>query len=118
VLRAAQAHPHPPPHYTAPLGGPSRGRGVAMGFWGNGGGRSSATLNVNDDGTLNLVTGSVDLCGTRTSLAMQAAETLELPLISCAPPSAIPTPWGTRFHRRQPHDERHRHRRHRGGQKM
>ncbi len=76
VLRVAQAHPH----YTAPLGGPNRGRGVAMGYWSNGGGRSSATLNVNDDGTLSLVTGSVDLCGTRTSLAMQAAETLELPL--------------------------------------
>jgi len=76
VLRAARATSH----YQSPLGGPNRGRGVALGYWGNGGGRSSATLNVNDDGTLSLVTGSVDLCGTRTSLAMQAAETLELPL--------------------------------------
>jgi xanthine dehydrogenase molybdenum-binding subunit len=76
VLKAAQAHPH----YRAPLAGPHRGRGVAYSFWGNGGGRSSCTLEVNADGTVSLVTGSVDVTGTRTSLAMQAAETLGLPL--------------------------------------
>jgi len=70
-------------HYNAPLGDPRpgmrRGRGVAHGYWGNWGGRSSCTLTVNGDGTVNLVTSSVDLSGTRTTLAMQAAETLELP---------------------------------------
>jgi CO/xanthine dehydrogenase Mo-binding subunit len=76
VLKALQAHAH----YTAPLGGPHRGRGIAFGHWGNGGGPSSCTLGVNSDGTVNLVTGSVDVTGTRTSLAMQAAETLGLPL--------------------------------------
>ncbi len=76
VLEAARAHPH----YTAPLAGPYHGRGVAYSFWGCGGGRSSCTLDVNADGTVSLVTGSVDITGTRTSMAMQVAETLGLPL--------------------------------------
>lgn len=76
VLEAARTHPH----YTAPLEGAYRGRGVAHAFWGNWGARSSCTLTVNPDGTLGLVTGSVDITGTRTSLAMQAAEVLGLPL--------------------------------------
>ena len=76
VLEAVQAHPH----YSAALGGPHRGRGVAYGHWGNHGGVSSCTLGINPDGTVSLVTGSVDVSGTRTSLAMQAAETLGLPL--------------------------------------
>jgi CO/xanthine dehydrogenase Mo-binding subunit len=81
VLAAAQAHPH----YGAPLEGPHRGRGVAYGHWGNWGSRSSSLLSVNDDGTLNLTIGSVDITGTRTSLAMQAAEALELPLDQITP---------------------------------
>ena len=64
------------PHYSAPIEGPNRGRGVAMGFWFNGGNQSSVTINVNSDGTINLVSGSVDIGGTRTAVAMQAAETL------------------------------------------
>jgi CO/xanthine dehydrogenase Mo-binding subunit len=58
------------------LTGRNRGRGVACGFWFNYGGRSSASAAVNTDGTVNLLIGSVDLCGTRTSTAMQLAETL------------------------------------------
>jgi CO/xanthine dehydrogenase Mo-binding subunit len=76
VLKAAQGHPH----YSAPLKGPTCGRGVALSFWTNGAGRSSCTLDVNVDGTVSLVTGSVDITGTRTSLAMQVAETLGVPL--------------------------------------
>jgi xanthine dehydrogenase molybdenum-binding subunit len=72
TVEAAKNHPH----YSAPLVGPNRGRGVASGFWGNWGGRSSASASVNSDGTVNLATGSVDLSGTRTTLAMQLAETL------------------------------------------
>ena len=66
------------PHYSAPIEGPNRGRGVAMGFWFNGGNQSSATVAVNADGTIALVTGSVDIGGMRAALAMQAAETLGL----------------------------------------
>lgn len=74
TLEAARQHPH----YTSPLGGPHRGRGVACAFWGNHGGKSSATASVNADGSLSLVVGSIDLSGTRTTLAMQLAETLGL----------------------------------------
>ncbi len=63
-------------HYKTPLKGPNRGRGVATGFWHNGGGISSATAAVNSDGTVSLVEGSVDIGGTRTSSAMQLAEVL------------------------------------------
>ena len=65
-------------HYRAPIGGPNRGRGVAHGFWFNGGGQSACTISVNSDGTVSLVEGSTDIGGTRTSVAMQAAEVLGL----------------------------------------
>ena len=64
------------PHYRAPIEGPNRGRGVASGFWFNGGMQSSVVAAVNTDGTINLVEGSTDIGGTRASLAMQLAETL------------------------------------------
>jgi CO/xanthine dehydrogenase Mo-binding subunit len=72
TVEAARQHPH----YKAPLGGPHRGRGVASGFWFNIGLKSSATASVNADGTVNLVEGSTDIGGTRTSVAMQLAEAL------------------------------------------
>lgn len=65
-------------HYNAPLPGPHAGRGVAIGFWFNAGLPSSATLSVNADGTVNLIEGSTDIGGSRTSLSMQAAEVLGL----------------------------------------
>ena len=75
VLEAMKNHPH----YTAPLEGPNRGRGVAIGFWFNAGLPSSCNINVTADGTINLVEGSPDIGGTRTSLSMQAAEVLGIP---------------------------------------
>ena len=75
VLEAMRDHPH----YRAPLEGPNRGRGVAVGFWINAGLPSSCTLAVNADGTVNLVEGSTDIGGTRTSISMQAAEVLGIP---------------------------------------
>ena len=63
-------------HYRSELQGENRGRGVAIGFWFNVGFESSAYANVNPDGTVSLVLGSVDIGGTRASLAMQLAETL------------------------------------------
>jgi CO/xanthine dehydrogenase Mo-binding subunit len=73
------------PHYSAPLEGPHRGRGMASGFWYNYGGKSSASASVNSDGTVSLSTGSVDIGGTRTSLAMQLAEGLGIPAESVRP---------------------------------
>ena len=75
VIEAMKKHPH----YAAPLSGPNRGRGVAVGFWFNVGLPSSCTISVNADGTVNLVEGSTDIGGTRTSVAMQAAEVLGIP---------------------------------------
>jgi xanthine dehydrogenase molybdenum-binding subunit len=66
------------PHYKSKLEGPNRGRGVAVGFWFNGGLQSSATVNVHTDGTVSVVTGSVDIGGTRAAMAMIAAEVLGL----------------------------------------
>jgi CO/xanthine dehydrogenase Mo-binding subunit len=66
-------------HYRTPLEGVNVGRGVASGFWFNVGFQSSVTINVNGDGTCTLVEGSTDIGGTRTSIAMQAAEVLGVP---------------------------------------
>ena len=78
---AMKAHPH----YSAPLDKPNQGRGVAVGFRMQSGQASSATINVNGDGTINLITGSVDIGGTRTAVAMQAAEVLGLRAEDVAP---------------------------------
>ncbi len=64
------------PHMATSLEGKHRGRGVASGFWFNGGGRSSMSANLNADGTVNLVEGSTDIGGSRASIAMQLAESL------------------------------------------
>ena len=72
-------------HNQAPLDGPNRGRGVAVGFRWQAGQASSATINVNADGTLNLITGSVDIGGTRTAVAMQVAEALGIEVDQIAP---------------------------------
>lgn len=63
------------PAYQTKLG-PNQGRGVASGYWFNGGGESSATLQVNADGTVLVATGSPDIGGSRASMALMAAETL------------------------------------------
>ena len=74
-LEAARNHEH----YQAPLEGKNRGRGVACGFWMNRGFHSSCNVTVNPDGTVSLIEGSVDIGGTRASIAQQAAETLGIP---------------------------------------
>ena len=65
-------------HYKSELNGPNRGRGVASGFWFNGGGQSAVTLSVNPNGTVNLSEGSVDIGGSRAAMAMIVAEELGL----------------------------------------
>jgi CO/xanthine dehydrogenase Mo-binding subunit len=82
VEEAMKAHPH----YGAPLEGANRGRGVAVGYRMHGGGNgSSATIAVNADGTIKLVTGSADLSGSRVALAMQAAEAFGIATDDVAP---------------------------------
>ena len=72
TLEAAKAHPH----YSAPLEGPYRGRGIASGFWGNNSGPSSAVALVHPDGKVSLNEGSPDIGGTRASVSQQLAEVL------------------------------------------
>ncbi|MGZ0186694.1 MAG: xanthine dehydrogenase family protein molybdopterin-binding subunit [Alphaproteobacteria bacterium] len=56
--------------------GPNQGRGVAVGYWGNAGGESSAQLHVNEDGTALVITGHPDVGGSRASMVNIAAELL------------------------------------------
>jgi len=72
------------PHFQSKLqregaDGRLRGRGMASGYWNGIGNKSSVTINVNDDGVVSLIEGNPDIGGTRTTLAMQAAEVLGLP---------------------------------------
>jgi CO/xanthine dehydrogenase Mo-binding subunit len=71
TLHALAKHPG----YNAPLG-KNQGRGMASGYWFNGGGESSATVSVNEDGTVVVATGSPDIGGSRASMALMAAEAL------------------------------------------
>ena len=64
------------PHYKTPISGENKGRGVAVGYWFNIGMESSVNISVNSDGTISLVEGSTDIGGSRSSIAMQAAEVL------------------------------------------
>ena len=57
----------------------NRGRGVACGLWRGGGGSSAAHVNMNADGSVVLIVGSVDLTGSRTSLAQMVAEEFGIP---------------------------------------
>jgi len=56
--------------------GKLRGRGMASGYWNGIGNKSSVTINVNEDGVVSLIEGNPDIGGTRTTIAMQAAEVL------------------------------------------
>ncbi|RME69051.1 MAG: hypothetical protein D6781_09485, partial [Verrucomicrobia bacterium] len=76
VLQAIRDHPH----YRSPLPGPHTGRGVAIGHWGNWGAKSSCRLEILSDASVVFTTGSVDVTGTRTSLALIIAEILQIPL--------------------------------------
>jgi CO/xanthine dehydrogenase Mo-binding subunit len=72
------------PQYSQPLG-PNQGRGVAVGFWFNVGGESTAAVHVNEDGTAVVVTGNPDIGGSRASMAMMAAEVLGVPVEQVRP---------------------------------
>lgn len=73
-LEAAKAHPH----WNAPLG-PNQSRGVAAGTWFNFGGPSSVSVSLTEDGSAVVATGSPDIGGSRASMAIMAAETLQIP---------------------------------------
>ena len=76
TMEAVKAHPH----YSAPLEGANRARGVGMGFCRNNTGMACVVANVLSNGTVSLVEGSVDIGGTRTAIAQQLAEVLGIPV--------------------------------------
>src|SRR5437588_4130681 len=63
------------PAYKTPLG-PNQGRGVASGYWFNGGGEASASVQVNEDGSVIIATGMPGIGGSSARIAVMAAETL------------------------------------------
>ena len=62
-------------HYGSPVP-EGAARGIGTGFWFNIGEQSSATVNLNEDGTATVITGSPDIGGSRASMALMAAEEL------------------------------------------
>jgi xanthine dehydrogenase molybdenum-binding subunit len=62
-----------------PLEGKNRGRGLACGFWHGASAGFGAFIQVNNDGSINLLLGLTDISGSRTSIAQIAAEELGLP---------------------------------------
>jgi CO/xanthine dehydrogenase Mo-binding subunit len=80
TLEATRDHDH----YKAPLG-KNQGRGVASGFWFNIGGETCVTINVNEDGTVNVLSGTPDIGGSRASLAMMVADELGIELDKVRP---------------------------------
>lgn len=73
-LEAAKTHPN----YNKALAA-NQGRGIATGFWFNAGNNSSAEVHVAESGMIKIVEGSPDIGGSRASMAMMAAETMQLP---------------------------------------
>ena len=74
TLEAVKNHPH----MHAKLG-KNQGRGMACGFWFNFGGQTCTDLNIGIDGTVSVIVGTVDVGGSRASLALIAAEELGIP---------------------------------------
>jgi CO/xanthine dehydrogenase Mo-binding subunit len=71
-------------HYRSPVPD-GAARGIGSGFWFNIGEQSSATVNLNEDGTATVITGSPDIGGSRTSMALMAAEELGIDVYSITP---------------------------------
>ncbi|MDE2936542.1 MAG: xanthine dehydrogenase family protein molybdopterin-binding subunit [Chloroflexota bacterium] len=77
-------------HWQSPLGEPSgpgkaRGRGFASGMWRNNTFESSLDLRLHADGSVTLTEGSVDIGGSRTSIALQLAEVLGVDVSTIQP---------------------------------
>ena len=75
-----------------------RGIGITCAKWMNAIGTSGVTMMLHEDGSLNVISGAIDLTGVNTSLAQMAAEELSLPMASVrvvtldtdsSPPAAV-----------------------------
>tara|TARA_Y100001970_G_scaffold6477_1_gene7384 strand:- start:437 stop:2677 length:2241 start_codon:yes stop_codon:yes gene_type:complete len=82
VMESIKNHPH----YKMPLPeGEFVGRGISLGFCRNNAGVSSVISNMLPDGNFSLTEGSVDIGGSRTAVAQQFAEVLEIPVENVFP---------------------------------
>ena len=59
-------------------GNVATGKGIALCEWRSGSGPSTASVSLNEDGTVSVLTGSVDISGSDTALAQIAAQALGL----------------------------------------
>ncbi len=71
TLEAVKNHPHMKAKLKK-----NQGRGMACGFWFNFGGQTCTDINIGVDGSVNMTVGTVDVGGSRASLALIAAEEL------------------------------------------
>ena len=72
TLERAREHPHLKEKLV-----PDQGRGIATGFWFNIGKETTTTLNVNEDGSVTVILGTIDVAGgSRAAMAMMVAEEL------------------------------------------
>jgi CO/xanthine dehydrogenase Mo-binding subunit len=80
LLETLREHPLWQQRASNGSNGALEGVGVAVGGWLGGIQPASAVCRLENDGTLNIVVGSVDISGSNTGLAIMAAESLGLPL--------------------------------------
>src|SRR5207245_11095299 len=59
---------------------PNRGWGVAVGEWTNGAGPGSTVVSIQEDGTIRVFSGSMDISGTGSGMGRTAAEVLGVPM--------------------------------------
>ncbi|MBI2965361.1 MAG: xanthine dehydrogenase family protein molybdopterin-binding subunit [Chloroflexi bacterium] len=74
VLQRVKSHPAWTDPVSAPRFGGKVGRGLGLGYWRGGTNTSSCELNLHGDGSVSLVTGSVDLSSVRTAFAQIVAD--------------------------------------------
>jgi len=73
-------HRHDRGPASAPADGKRVGVGYAVGGWPGGGQPATASVVLNQDGTVTVMVGANDITGTNTSFAQIAAEVLDLPI--------------------------------------
>ena len=78
TLRAVRDRMGPATSGNGQEGNVATGRGVALCEWRSGSGPSTASVSLNEDGTISILTGHVDIAGTDTTMAQIAAETMGL----------------------------------------
>ena len=79
-LEAVRDHPTYQSRSSEPENGKLRGWSVAAGGWPGGSGPAAAALHLNEDGSIRVLVGAINLTGTSTGFAQIAAEELRVPI--------------------------------------